>query len=190
MHFLALVTQSSLSLLPPSPSSSSLPSPPPGAVHPRGVLLMAVTGWNLPGSDWGQKGQKEEKQKEKKWGCFPSSSYPGETQQASGKVYPNAFPRSWWKETQILLSSRSLCRASYLGRILYLLFWGPNYEPFRGLLSPTKLSKGRWDHLVILFHPSFPINISGKTKGLQRCDLTKKGKQDYSIQNNILWKQV
>lgn len=57
----------------------------------------------------------------KKWGCFPSSSYPGKTQQASGKVYPNAFPRSWWKETQILLSSRSLCRASYLGRILYLL---------------------------------------------------------------------
>lgn len=124
--FSGLVTQSSLSLLPPPASSSSLPSPPHGAVHPRGVLLMAVTGWILPGSDWGQKGQKEEKQKEKKWGCFPSSSYPWKTQQASGKVYPNAFPRSWWKETQILLSSRSLCRASYLGRILYLLMKFPS----------------------------------------------------------------
>lgn len=90
--------------------------------------------------------ERRKAERKKKWGCFPSSSYPGKTQQASGKVYPNAFPRSWRKETQILLSSRSLCRASYLGRILYLLFWGPNYEPFRGLLSPTKLSTGRWDH--------------------------------------------
>lgn len=70
--------------------------------------------------------RRKAERKEKKWGCFPSSSYPGKTQQASGRVYPNAFPRSWWKETQILLSSRSLCRASYLGRILYLLMKFPS----------------------------------------------------------------
>lgn len=64
MHFLALVTQSSLSLLPPSSPSSSRPSTPRGAVHPRGVLLMAVTGWILSGSDWGQKGQEEEQKEE------------------------------------------------------------------------------------------------------------------------------
>lgn len=56
-------------------------------------------------------------------GCFPSASYPGKPSKPLGRSTLIPFPEHWimWNETQILLSTCSQCRASYRGRILYLL---------------------------------------------------------------------
>lgn len=124
-------------------------------------ILMAFEQWqeldeSQPGSDWGWKARKEEKQKEEKQTAFLQPLTQGKYQQISGKVYPDTFRRV----LENLEWNANVCEYVVLFTVQdkllrkWILFFPMKFssslifQPWAQcrLLSPTKLLIGGWDH--------------------------------------------